>query len=179
VTTSHRSDSSGQPASLGEAIALECSRVEEDCLYSAKGSFEAARDWGRVHLMIGIPTALLAAVASVSAFNNYPALAGALAVLVAALSSVSTFLNPAEKAQGFHRTGNRYNALRARARFLREVTSRTATTPEDQATELRSILAEKDKLSQESSIIPRPAFERARRGIEAGEATYAADPKAR
>ena len=177
MNTFQPSASSGSLTELHEAIARECSRVEEDCLYSAKGSFEAARSWGHVHLMVGIPTALIAAVAGVSAFNDYPEFAGALAVLVAVLSSISTFLNPSEKAQAFSQAGNRYNALKVRARFLREVTGRTAVTPEEQAAELKEILAEKDKLSQESPIIPRHAFESARKGIEAGESAYAADAK--
>lgn len=179
VNTSQPSASSVPLSELREAIARECSRLEEDSLYSAKGSFEAAKRWGHVHLMVGIPTALIAAVAGVSAFNDYPEFAGVLAVLVTALSSISTFLNPSEKAQAFSQAGNRYNALRARARFLREVTGRTTATPEEQAAELKEILAEKEKVSQESPIISRPAFERARKGIEAGEAAYAADAKTR
>jgi len=173
VTTSQPTGSDA--AYLKEAIALECRRVEEDALYSAKGSFEAARTWARVHLTLGIPTALVAAVAGVSAFNNLPDLAGVLAVLAAALSAVSTFLDPGEKALAYHSAGTRYSSLGARARFLREVTSQTETTPSDQASELKEILTAKDKLNQESPIIPRPAFERARKGIEAGEASYAAD----
>lgn len=175
MNTSQPSASSSLLTELRAAIARECSRVEEDCLYSAKGSFEAARIWGHVHLMVGIPTALIAALAGVSAFNDYPELAGAMAVLAAGLSSISTFLNPSEKAHAFSQAGNRYNALRGRARFLREVTGLTAATPEEQAAELKEILAGKDKLSQESPIIPRRAFERARKGIEAGEAAYTAD----
>ena len=54
----------------------------------------------------------------------------------------------------------------------REVTSRTAKTIEDQSAELQSMLTEKANLSQESPRIPRIAFERARRGIKAGEAAY-------
>ena len=177
VNTSQPSASSDLLPQLREAIALECSRVEEDCLYSAKGSFEAARSWGHVHLILGIPTALIAAVAGVSAFNDYPEFAGGLAILAAALSAISTFLNPSEKAQAFSQAGNRYNSLKAHARFLREVTARTAATPEEQAAELGEIMAKKDKLSQESPIIPRHAFERARKGIEAGEAAYAAEAK--
>jgi len=158
-----------------EAIAHECSRTEEDCLYSAKGCFEAASSWDRVHLTIGIPTALAAAVAGVSAFNDHPLIAGSLAILVAALSSVSTFLNPSQKAQTYQSAGNRYNNLRARLRFLRDVTPHTAVSTDSQAAELKDILADKETLGQESPIIPRSGFERARKGIEQGEADYKVD----
>jgi hypothetical protein len=152
--------------------------MEEDCLYSAKGCFEAARTWHGVHLGLGIPTVVAAAIAGVSAFNDHPLAAGILAILVAALSAVSTFLNPSDKAHTYHSVGNRYNGLRARARFLREISSRSGATSEEQAAELKSILTDKDELSKESPIIPRSAFERARKGIEAGEATYVADKAA-
>jgi hypothetical protein len=162
-------------AELAQSLGQECSRLEEDTLYSARGHFEAARTWGRVHLTIGLPTALLAAVAGVSAFNNLPLLAGGTSILVAALSSVSTFLNPSEKAQTHLLAGNKFNAVRSQARLLREVTLRTSASKDDVAITLHGLVSTKDTLNQESPIIPRPAFERARKGIAAGEAAYAVD----
>lgn len=156
-------------------MCVECRRLEEDALYSSKGHFEASRTWGRVHLGLGIPTSVLAAVASVSAFNDLPLLAGALAVLVAALSAVSTFLNPAEKGHAHHLAGTRFTGLRSQARLLREVRALTAATADELASHLNDLVAAKDDLNEKSPIIPRPAFERARKGIEAGEAAYAVD----
>ncbi len=172
------SQPTGDPPSSGSlavSVGDECSRLEEDALYSARGHFEAARTWGRVHLSIGLPTALLAALAGVSAFNDLPLLAGGTAILVAALSSVSTFLNPSEKAQTHHLAGNKFNAVRSQARFLREVSLRTSASKDDVALTLQALVSTKDALNQDSPIIPRPAFERARKGIEAGEASYAVD----
>jgi hypothetical protein len=128
-----------------------------------------------VHLILGIPASVLAAVASISAFNDLPLLAGALAIVVAALSAVSTFLNPAEKAQAHHLAGARFTGLRSQVRYLREVALLTSKTPDELASALESLIVTKDDLNQKSPIIPRPAFERARRGIEAGEASYAVD----
>ena len=175
MTTSQPTVKPEPQNSLAESISQECSRLEEDTLYSARGHFEAARTWGRVHLTIGLPTALLAALAGVSAFNNQPLLAGGAAIFVAALSSVSTFLNPSEKAQVHLLAGNKFNAVRCQARFLREVTLRTSVPADDVALTLQSLVSTKDTLNQDSPIIPRPAFARARKGIEAGEASYAID----
>ncbi len=61
------------------AYTRESQRIEEDALYSAKGHFEAARTWSRIHLWIGLPTAILAAVSGVSAFKDETVIAGALA----------------------------------------------------------------------------------------------------
>lgn len=167
--------SSPEPSPLRKAIRTECARLEEDALFSARGHFEASRTWGRVHLLIGIPSSVIAALAGISAFNELPEVAGALAVLVAALTAVSTFLNPSEKSQSFHAAGAAFNSVRSKARILREVTSLTDAADSSLAAQLADLTAHKDELNQKSPPIPRSAFERARKGIEAGEASYKAD----
>lgn len=175
MTTSPPTASSGSGPALRDAIRRECERLEEDSLYSARGHFEASRSWGRLHLIVGVPTAVLAALASISAFNSAPELAGALSILVAALSAVSTFLNPAEKSQGYHVAGAAFNGVRTRARLLREVKALSTLTDDELAQLLEQLVEEKDQLNLKSPPIPRQAFERARKGIEAGEASYTAD----
>ena len=56
---------------LRDSLATEAGRIEEDCLYSARGHFEAAASWRRVHYGIGIPATVLAAVAGGSAVAEY------------------------------------------------------------------------------------------------------------
>ena len=146
-------------------------------MYTARGHFEAARTWGRVHLLVGVPTALIAAVAGVSAFNDHPTLAGSAAIAVAALSSISTFLNPSERAQAHQLAGARFNALRSQARFLREVGLLTTRPDKDLTSAMEDLCSSRDQYNQESPSIPRPAFVRARKGIEEGEANYAVDQK--
>ena len=74
-----------------EKIVKEAKRIEEDSLYSSKGHFYAAQFWTNLHLWIGIPTSIMAAIAGASAlsqFDNHQIVAGILAILVAALSAV-------------------------------------------------------------------------------------------
>jgi hypothetical protein len=97
----------------------EAKRIENDALYSAKGHYEAAKYWTRFHLTIGISTAILSAIAGASAlaqFDNHNIIAGFLAIIVAALTAVATFLNPNEKANAHQNVGNKYNALRNKVR---------------------------------------------------------------
>ena len=59
---------------IKDNILKEARRIEEDSLYSAKGQFVAANFWTNFHLWIGVPTAILAAIAAASAlsqFNNH------------------------------------------------------------------------------------------------------------
>src|SRR5713226_9712272 len=52
-------------------ILKEVRRIEEDALYSANGHFEQAKRWTNVHLLIGIPAALLSALAGASALAQF------------------------------------------------------------------------------------------------------------
>lgn len=160
---------------LAENMRTEAMRIEEDALLSAKGHFEAARTWGGVHLWIGIPIAILAAITSASAFNQEATVAGCLAIVVAALSAVSTFVNPSERAQSHHQAGAKYNSLRNRSRVFRQVDLISNGSPSDLVALLKSLAQERDDLSLSSPQIPRRAFTRARAGVEAGEAEYAVD----
>ena len=56
-------------------LSAEAHRIEEDTEHSAKGHFNAAERWGRFHLAIGLPAAVLAAIAGGSVFSDLPKLA--------------------------------------------------------------------------------------------------------
>ena len=108
-------------------IVEEAKRIENDTSYSAKGHYEAAEYWTRFHLMIGIPTAILSAVAGASAlaqFDNHSIIAGFLAIVVTTLTAVATFLNPNEKANSHQNVGNKYNALRNKVRVFCNIDSK-------------------------------------------------------
>jgi hypothetical protein len=160
-----------------EKIIKEAQRIEEDSLYSSKGHFYAAQFWTNLHLWIGIPVTIMAAIAGASAlsqFDNHQIVAGILAILVAALSAVSTFINPNEKATIHHNAGNRYNSLKNRARIFGEIDV-DLESDEDLLTKLRLLSTDRDELNEKSPQIPKWAFRKARQGIEDGEAQYKVD----
>jgi hypothetical protein len=164
----------GHSSALQDRVQAEAQRIEEDALYSSRSQFEAARRWSRVHLWIGIPTTVLAALASGSAFNGQGLAAGIMAGLVAALSALSTFLNPSERAQSHHTAGSQYAALRNQARIFYKIAA-AAMNEDDAAARVAELGTERDNLNLASPGIPRWAFERARKNIEAGEASYSVD----
>ncbi len=159
-------------------IIREARRIEEDCLYSAKGHFYTAQFWTNLRLWIGIPTAILAAISGASAlshFDNHNILAGILAIIVTSLTAVSTFLNPNEKAMLHHKSGNKYNSLRNKSRIFCEIDIDTITDDNDIVQQLKILNQEKDGLNLKSPQIPKWAYSKARRGIEEGEADYGVD----
>ncbi|UCH11899.1 MAG: SLATT domain-containing protein, partial [Candidatus Omnitrophota bacterium] len=89
------------------------------------------------------------------------------------LTAVNTFLNPNEKANRHKDAGNAYNSLRNRARIFHEIELETLQNEAAALSVLKELSKERDKLNKESSQIPKWAFQKARRGIQEGEATYA------
>jgi len=158
-----------------DQIKAEASRIEEDALYSAKGHWEAAKPWEHRHLWLGIPTTICAAAAGVSAFSNHPGYSGAFSVIVAVGSALITFVNPSERHRRHSEAGNSYKALNNQARIFRTIDCTLEADLPALAAKLKELAQRRDDLNQGSPIIPREAFEAARRGIEAGEAKHEID----
>jgi len=168
-------DVSPEPSGVVKAIAQEADRIAEDAMYSSKGHFEAAKTWDAWHLRIGIPTTIVAAGAGVSAIRDIPALAAALAFGVAAASALSTFLDAKGRAAAHLHAGNAYKALQSDARIFVEIDCKSGSSVVELRKALGDLNARRNALNGSSPQIPRSAFERARRGIEAGEAKYRVD----
>ena len=159
-----------------QAISKEASRVEEDATLSAKGHFEASRLWGRRHLWIGIPNTMFAAIAGVSILAEWwPVASGVLALTVAALSALFTFLDPRGVAASHSKFGNAYKALQNDTRVFREIECHQDKQVDELVEKLNELNDRRNSLNEESPQIPRGAFERAKRGVAVGEASYAAD----
>ena len=149
-------------------IVEEAQRVENDTLYSAKGHFEAANGWKNFHIFLGIPTVICSAVAGASAFSqfdNHTTIAGILAILAAALTAVSTFLNPNELASAHQNIGNRYTALRNRARTFYTMDALIETSDQELVKQLKELIKQRDELNAGSPPIPRWAYQRARQTV--------------
>jgi hypothetical protein len=160
---------------LKENIIKEAKRIEEDCLYSGKGHFIAANFWNKFHLWIGIPTAALAAIASATAlsqFDNHNVISGILAILVAVLTAIATFLNPNGRANMHLSSGNKYLAVRNIARIFYEVDIHAAESDRELTKNLKKMAKKRDELNQDSPQIPPWAYKKAKKGIERGEAEY-------
>lgn len=160
-----------------EKITNEAKRIEEDSLYSAKGHFYAGQCWVNVNFWLGGITAVLSAIAGASAlsqFDYHNIVAGGLSIFVASITAVITFINPSERASVHQKTGNKYNALRNDTRIFYDI--EINDMDDKRITEdLKKLNDRRNKLNLESHQIPKWAFEKARRGIEEGEAKYKVD----
>lgn len=162
---------------LVDALSAESERIQEDAQYSARAHFEAAALWSRAHYWIGVPAAVLAAIAGASAIADRAEIAGIVGILVTALSALAVFLNPSDRSNQHHSAGARFSEVKNLARVFREIELRTTDDPQRLLDRLKALGAQRDELNKASPQIPRWAFNRGRKSIEAGEADYAVDKR--
>jgi hypothetical protein len=150
-------------------IIEEAKHIENDTLYSAKGHYEAAKYWRNLHLLIGIPTVVLSATAGASAltqFDYHNIIAGFLAITVAALTALTTFLNPNEKANSHQNAGDKFSAIRNGVRMFYNIDSSLATPEHELIRQLKDFAKQRDELNQSSLPISGWAYKTAQRVIK-------------
>ena len=160
---------------LLQKLAVEARRIEEDAEHSAKGHFNAAERWGHYHLGIGLPAAVLAAIAGGTAFGDMPEVAGILAILSTALTTVLTFLKPSEHAENHKAVAGQYLALRNQTRIFREIELEDGEDIDAAKTRLIDLSNSRDELNQTSPGISRRDYEKAKADIDTGRSQYQAD----
>lgn len=156
-------------------LITEANRIEEDTEHSAKGHFNAADRWASYHLRIGLPAAVLAAIAGGTAFADYPVIAGTLAILSTSLTTVLTFLKPSEHAENHKSAADQYLRLRNRTRIFREIELIDDTDIVDAKNRLFELANSRDELNQTSPGIDRKDYEKAKADIDEGRSQYRVD----
>ncbi len=163
-------------------VIKEAKRIEEDALYSSKGHFAAAHGWSNFHLWVGIPTAVLSGVASVSAFSQFDSrgiAAGIIALSVAGLVALTTFTNPNERASAHLSAGNTYDALMNKTRIFWTIDCWLDASDMVLTAKLKEFSDQKDKLNNTCRQIPGWAYRTAKKSILAGEALHSIDSDAK
>ena len=161
-----------------EKMVAEAKRIEEDTVCSAYGHFVAARFWSGMATLLGLPTVVLASAAgavALSAINRRDVIAGALSILVAVLSAASVILNPQERAHNYLEFGNRYNALKNRARIFYEIEVDSIGSRKELVDHLKELGHLRDELNAQAPQLPTWAYKRARKDIIKGYASYKID----
>lgn len=157
------------------AVADELQRIEEDCLHSGKAQFNAADRWRGYHYWLGLPSVVLSAVAGGAFLKSEPMVAAALSVVVTVLTALMTFLKPADRAAAHKSSGDQYLSLRNDARVFRQI--RLLHVCDDQAAieGLDEFTKRRNELNTSSLPFARRDYEKARDGIDRGEAAHRVD----
>jgi hypothetical protein len=98
-----------------------------------------------------------------------------MGVTVAVLTALLTFLKPSERAASHKSAGDQYLALRNDVRVFRTIDLLLGKSADELARTVTTLAKRRNELNSASQQTPRPAFERARKGIEDGEARYTTD----
>lgn len=165
-------------ASPKPKIRDELLRIEEDCVHSGKAHFNAGNTWNRYHFWLGIPAVVLSGLASTAFLSEQPIVAGLMAAAVAVLTALQTFLKPSEKASAHKSSGDQYLSLRNDARVFREIRLDHSCDEQAAIDGLDEFTKRRRELNLASPQFSRGDFEKARKGIEEGEALHAIDKKA-
>jgi hypothetical protein len=161
-----------------EAIINESKRIEENCLHTSKSHFVIAHFWTKFHLLMGIPTAVLAAIAGTIAFASFKygnSIAGVLSIIVTILSAVATFLNPKECSNTHLKAGNNYDSLLTRVRIFWTIDCRREESIDILSDKLKDFSVERERLNRDCPQPSKWAYKKGKKGIEEGEAEYQID----
>jgi hypothetical protein len=145
-----------EPTAAPEILA-EARKIEGICTRKAIAHRRAADFWNRTHYTLGLPSAVLAAVAGTSALSNFDHsnfVAGILALLVAVLTGLTTWLNPHRTAD-LHRTAsNAYLALGSRSGRLWRIDAFANRSNDELRLTVYEIAEALDKADAESPHLP-------------------------
>ena len=156
---------SAVPNNQLHAMETEARRLEEEALYNHAGHNEEARASDRLYYWLGIPATLLAAAAGVTSFSavgagmsgSWPSVvAGIISFGVAAMSGLTTLLDPKVRAGEYYRPANAYAALRNEARYFHTVEGKKGKPIEELDQALITLREKLAKLNEQTPIVSTP-----------------------
>jgi hypothetical protein len=163
-----------------QEVIKEAQRIEESLLHSSKGHYAAASRWAGFNMTVGLSMAIISAVAGAAAFQSWDTsgtLAGICSFVVVVLSSLITFLNPNDRASAHRDAGHSYDALMNKVRIFYTIECWRIDAEDILADKIVQLSGAKDELNAKCPQIPRWAYKKAKKGIDAGEGAYAVDKK--
>jgi hypothetical protein len=159
-----------------QPIAEEVHRIHEAAMWSAQGQFEQMKFWRLANLVLGLPAAALAAISGGTGLathtsNGIPAV---LALIAAGFGAALTTLNPSRRVAQSYASANAYLEVQTSARQL--LTIDLPHSDRDSAREaLAKLSARRDDINKSADPPNSYARWRAKRNIDGGGQSYAAD----
>lgn len=159
---------------LKNKLCDELSRLEEDALYSMKGHYNASTNWRYSNNVLSILGAILATIAGITSFTELEMLVKISAIGSAIVTSILAFLECSKKSESHRTSGGAFSELKDRARNAREIKSEILDNSELMHL-VDELIQRKSEINSISLQIPRIAYNKAKKDIEAGHADYKID----
>jgi hypothetical protein len=157
-------------------IVEELKRQEEDATYASQSQFEMSKFWRWWHWLLGIPAAVLAAVAGftglASVTGRVPA--AILALIAAAFGGILTTVEPNKRLKQCQAAATAYNEVRVTARQTRRV-ELPGLSAEEARSQLHDLTEQKLQVDRIAEPPNTYAFWRARKNIERGRLKHEVD----
>ena len=156
---------------LRASIISEAELLEADCYYISQAHYVGARRWQRRYYLLGVPIAIMSGVVGASAlsqFDQHAIVAGVLALVVAALSAMTTFVNPSQRAAQHLAAGNTYEAVRNATRIFREIDCHTRKSNEELERALKRLNKKRVDLNRAGPLRGHKDLETAHKDIQTG-----------
>lgn len=167
---------SGLPADL-QPIAQEVDRIHESALWSSQGQFEQMKLWRAMNIVLGLPAAVLAAIAGGTglAAVSHTATPGVLALISAGFGAALTALNPSRRVSTAQAAANAYLGIQTDARQLLTI-KLSALSRDDALDELQTLTARRDEVTGTADPPSTYAYWRSKRNIsKSGGQSYETD----
>lgn len=160
-----------------EEILKEAGRINESVELSSVQHFTAAKYWRSVHFILGISATIAAIISTALIFSKAePLWPGLLAVAVAIITGLITFLNPKDHADTHHGKGVDYQQVGAKARILAKIDYPEADDKKDLVSQLKVLSDKKFDLDRQAPATPGGVlYWLAKRSIARGETRFRVD----
>lgn len=158
------------------AIGAEFRRLEESAMYSAQCQFEETKRWRALHLLLGVPATLLAAIAGTTALveSTGRTAAGILALISSGLGAVLTTVNAPQRTAQASASANAFLEIQTAARQHREIDLDQWTLEQARQT-LATLTVRRDEQNATAEVPGRRAYRKAQANLRAGTQRYAVD----
>ncbi|MEE1622494.1 SLATT domain-containing protein [Zafaria sp. Z1313] len=159
-------------------IAAELSRLEENARYSQQSQFEQSKIWRSTNLQLGIPAAVLAAVAGTIMLvsEEWQVFAAIVSLLSAALATTTTTLSAERRSDRAATAANAYRDIQMEARQLLLI-DLGRLEYDDARDRLRNLTDRYAEISRGAEPVLRRAYVSAKKNLAAGGQTHSIDTK--
>ncbi|PSB14350.1 hypothetical protein C7B65_26560 [Phormidesmis priestleyi ULC007] len=142
-------------------VVRETEWYADQALEMASCHRRASDAYGNVHMLFGLPAAILASISGISAFTQNSIIAGITAFIVAGITGAMSFLNPAEKEKLHFEAGNVLDAWATKTYLLIKQGRANLIEPSDVISQWEKLMEERSQLLRQSPRIPTWAMSKA------------------
>ena len=158
-----------------ENIKKENKRIEEDCIYSAKGHFESAKFWRHLYYWLMIFSILSLCLSFTLTLPDSQLCTVICSLISSFITVILIFLNPQEKYLSHQNSGNKFLSLRNQIRIFNDIEIKNSNYIDEYAKRLIEFSKERNALNNNSLPIAETGYKNAKKQIEEETHIYEVD----